>query len=326
MRRSTFVRALVLEHGRPRVALDWPEPTPAPGEVVVAVRLAGVCATDLALARGYMGFRGVPGHEFVGTALSGPLAGRRVVGEINAGCGVCTRCLAGDPRQCGARTVLGILGRGGAFAERLVLPGVNLLPVPDGVADEAAVLTEPLAAAYGIAEVLGGALPERALVVGDGRLGLLCALALADLGVRVDVLGRHVERAALLGPRAKHLGRALAPDAEPKDRYPLVVEASGNAEVLAAAARSVEPCGTLVLKTTTEKPVLVDTAPWVVDEIVVRGSRCGRFAPALAALERGVVPWRAFVTERHTLRDGERAFARAQAPGVLKVVVDTMSP
>jgi len=320
------VRALVLEHGRLRVALDQPEPQPAAGEVSVAVRLAGVCATDLALSRGYMGFRGIPGHEFVGTALGGPLAGRRVVGEINAGCGACARCLGGDPRHCAERTVLGIVGRGGAFAERLVLPGANLLAVPDGVPDEAAVLVEPLAAAYGIAEVLGSELPDRALVIGDGRLGLLCALALADLGVHVDLLGRHVERAALLGPRARHLGRALAADEVPRERFPLVVEASGRSDLLGAAARLVEPRGTLVLKTTTEKPVLVDTAAWVVDEIVVRGSRCGRFAPALAALERGVVPWRAFVTERHPLRDGELAFARAATPGVLKVVLDTMSP
>ncbi len=320
------MRALVLEHGRLRVALDQPEPLPAAGEVSVAVHLAGVCATDLALVRGYMDFCGVPGHEFVGTALAGPLVGRRVVGEINAGCGVCARCLGGDPRHCAERTVLGIVGRSGAFAERLVLPGANLLAVPDGVPDEAAVLVEPLAAAYGIAEVLGNELPERALVIGDGRLGLLCVLALADLGLHVDLLGRHVERSALLGPRARHLGRALGADEVPRERYPLVVEASGKSDLLAAAARFVEPRGTLVLKTTTEKPVLVDTAPWVVDEIVVRGSRCGRFAPALAALERGVVPWRAFVTERHALRDGELAFARAATPGVLKVVVDTMSP
>jgi threonine dehydrogenase-like Zn-dependent dehydrogenase len=320
------VRALVLTAGRVRLVDDWPEPVPGPGEARVAVRLAGLCATDLALARGYMGFEGVPGHEFVGTALDGPLAGSRVVGEINAGCGRCPRCLRGDPRHCSERSVLGILGRGGAFAERLVLPAANLLPVPDDVSDEAAVLVEPLAAAYGIAEVLGSPLPARALVVGDGRLGLLCALALADLGVSVDVLGRHPGRGQLLGPGARHLGRELVRGAPPSRRYPLVVEASGQSALLPAAAAWVEPRGTLVLKTTSEAPVAIDTAPWVIDELAVRGSRCGRFAPALEALGRGVVPVEAFTRERLPLREGEAAFARASTRGVLKVLLDIMAP
>ncbi|QDU84999.1 2-deoxy-scyllo-inosamine dehydrogenase [Planctomycetes bacterium Pla163] len=327
------MHALVLQHGALRFRSDHPEPSPRTGESLVAVHRAGVCATDLALARGYMGFRGVPGHEFVGVALDGPLVGRRVVGEINAGCGVCSRCLAGDPRHCERRSVLGILGRDGAFAERLALPTVNLLEVPDAVADDAALLTEPLAAAFGVVERLGGVLPEQALVIGDGRLGSLCALALCDAGAKVDVLGRHFERQALFdgartrpGHVPRHLGRPL--DDEPLGatdaRYGLVVEASGRSDLLAAAARRVEPRGTLVLKTTTERAVPIDTAPWVVDEIAVVGSRCGRFAPALEALARGLVPHELFIAERYALRDGERAFERAARGGVLKVAIDIL--
>lgn len=328
------MKALVLDGLRLVYDAARAEPEPADGEAVVDVVRAGVCATDLALARGYMGFRGVPGHEFVGRAVSGPFAGRRVVGEINAGCGVCPLCLGGDPRHCATRTVLGIAGRDGAFAERLVLPEQNLLAVPDSVPDDAAILTEPLAAAFGVVERLGGALPERALVVGDGRLGLLCALALADVGVQVDVLGRHPERRSLLaesrprlGPTPRHLERALAAEDAAdaaRERYPLVVEASGRSALLAAAASLVEPRGTLVLKTTSERAVDVDTAPWVVDEIAVVGSRCGRFAPALEALERGLVPHESFVSEHLPLCEGERAFERAASGGVLKVAIDIL--
>ena len=323
------MRAIVLDDSGVRVDDAHPEPCAGDGEVVVDVLRAGVCATDLALVRGYMDFRGVLGHEFVGRATSGAFAGRRVVGEINAGCGACARCAAGDPRHCERRSVLGILARDGAFAERLSLPERNLLAVPDGVDDDAAILTEPLAAAYGIVERLGGAVPERALVVGDGRLGLLCALALADSGASVEVLGRHADRQAIFdashprGPRPRHLGRPLAPDTR-MDRVPLVVEASGRADLLDAAVGLVEPRGTLVLKTTTERAPSVDTARWVVDEIAVVGSRCGRFAPALDALARGLVPHERFVAERYPLRDGERALDRAAAGGVLKVAIDIL--
>lgn len=328
------MHALVLQHGALRFETDHPDPHSRDGECVVAVHRAGVCATDLALVRGYMGFSGVPGHEFVGVALDGPLVGKRVVGEINAGCGTCSRCLQNDPRHCERRSVLGILGRDGAFAERLTLPAVNLLEVPDAVVDDAALLCEPLAAAYGIVERLGGVLPERALVVGDGRLGILCALALCDAGAQVDVLGRHVERQTVFdaartrtGAVPQHLGRPLTeePPADGTARYGLVVEASGRSDLLGAAARWVEPRGTLVLKTTTERAVPIDTAPWVVDEIAVVGSRCGRFAPALEALARGLVPHELFIAERYALRDGERALERAARGGVLKVAIDILA-
>jgi len=295
-------------------------PAPGPGEVPVQVLRAGICATDLALARGYMGFVGVPGHEFVGRALAGRFAGRRVVGEINAGCGTCAECLAGDSRHCSGRTVLGIAGRHGAFAEQLVLPEANLLPVPDGVSTDAATFTEPLAAAMQIQAQLALAPGTPALVVGDGKLGCLCAYALVRAGLDVTWCGRHQDRAELV-PEARHVLGWLEHSDPPPRRFPLVVEASGNADVLPRALAFVTPRGTLVLKTTTERPVRLDAAPIVVDEITVQGSRCGRFAPALAELAAGGPPVARLVAAHYPLAAGEAAFAHAARRGVLKVLL-----
>ncbi|MHC4376189.1 MAG: alcohol dehydrogenase catalytic domain-containing protein [Planctomycetota bacterium] len=299
-----------------------PRPEPLPGESRVAVSLAGVCATDLALAKGYMGFRGVPGHEFVGRALDGPLAGKRVVGEINAGCGVCERCRSGDPRHCSERSVLGILLRPGAFAEELRLPDANLLEVPEAVSDEAAVFTEPIAAAGAILEQVGDVSGLPTLVVGDGRLGLCCAAVLAIHGARVELLGRHPGRADLLPGGVRHLGRPLEAGAPPTRRYPLVVEASGRPESLAAALAWTEPRGRLVLKTTTERPVELDLAPLVVDEIQLLGSRCGRFDVALEWLASGALDPRPWIAARFPLSQVEQALAEAGRGGVLKVLLD----
>lgn len=315
------MQGLHLERGRLRWRSDLPRPVPGPGEVRVRVLRAGICATDLALARGYMDFTGVPGHEFVGMALDGRLAGRRVVGEINAGCGTCADCARGDPRHCANRSVLGIAGRAGAFAEELVLPERNLEAVPDGVSTDAATFTEPLAAALQIGEQLALTPGTAALVAGDGKLGLLCAMTLARAGLAVTVCGRHPERAALV-PGCRFVGGWLEDDAPPPARFPLVVEATGRPEVLARALRCVAPRGTLVLKTTTERSVALDGARIVVDEIRVQGSRCGRFAPALAALAARALPVERLVAARYPLAAGETAFAHAARPGVLKVLLD----
>lgn len=321
------MQGLWCEAGSLRCRGDLPEPQAAEGEARVAVRLVGVCATDLALVRGYMGFRGTPGHEFVGLALDGPWAGRRVVGEINAGCGACARCRSGDPRHCERRSVLGILDRPGAFAERLRLPLANLLPVDDRIPDEQAVFAEPLAAALALEEQvlclgapLGGS--RVALVIGDGKLGLLCAHVLAAFHPqgRVDLLGRHPERAAWLGPGARHLGRALGPGPA-AGRYPLVVEASGLPEALAWALPWVEPRGTLVLKTTAERPAQLDLAPIVIDELRLAGSRCGRLSKALDWMASGRFDPRALIDRRWSLEQAPAAFERAARGGVLKQLI-----
>ncbi len=312
------MRGVILQSGRVEVRDDLPEPPAQPGETRVAVIRAGVCATDLALRRGYMGFSGVPGHEFVGRALEGPLAGRRVVGEINAAAG------AADPRHVEGRTVLGILGRPGAFAERLSLPDANLRPLPDAVSSDAATFTEPLAAACEIIEQLGSVRGLRALVAGDGRLGLLCAHVLHHHGAEVTVAGRHAERQALLPPRVTvrtGLLEAPAPPGTPRD-FDLAVEATGHPEVLPRLFGRVRPRGTIVLKTTSEQAAPLDLAPVVVDELTLLGSRCGPFAPALELLGRGVIPLADFVTARYDLSDAAQALEHAARPGALKVLID----
>ena len=335
------MRALVVENGAACLR-EVAEPEAAEGEVRVAVLRAGVCATDLALVRGYMGFAGVPGHEFVGLALEGPLAGRRVVGEINAGCGRCAGCLAGDSRHCPRRTVLGILGRDGAFAERLRLPARNLLPVPEGLEDEQAVFAEPLAAALRITEQLE-VRGRPVLVAGDGRLGLLCAHVLALAGAEVSVAGRHPERAPLLPAGARHLagllevdgnsdgngvvncGRTGARDADrspaPPRLWPLAIEATGNPDVLARLLRCVEPRGTVILKTTSERPAEFDLAPIVVAEQTLLGSRCGRLGPALELLASGRIPVGSLIAARYPLERATDALAHAARRGTLKVLI-----
>ncbi len=318
-----------MQDGECRLLEDVERPQPKPGWTRVAVSSVGVCATDLALWRGYMGFEGIPGHEFVGRALDGPLVGQRVVGEINAGCGECAVCRSGDPRHCPTRSVLGILGAPGALAEELQLPDGNLLAVPEGVTDDAAVFVEPLAAALAVAREVPHLPAGPALVVGDGRLGLLIAGCLALEGREVDLAGRHPGRERLIfgeseGPagRLRHLGAGLGDGLGTLGRYPLVVEASGKPEVLPLALAAVEPRGTLVLKSTAERPAELDLSSLVVDEIRLIGSRCGRFAPALELLETGALDPRPMIEARFGLDAAPQALERAASGGVLKVLVD----
>ncbi len=318
------MRALFLERGQLSLRDDLPEPVAPAGWSTVAVRRAGICATDQALARGYMGFCSVPGHEFVGVALDGPLRGQRVVGEINAGCGECAVCRSGDSRHCATRTVLGIAGLGGAFAERIVLPDRNLLAVPDAVDDVAATFTEPLAAALHIVDDVDQVAGREVLVAGDGKLGLLCALALAAHGARVTVAGRHPQRAALLPDDVTFRTGLLEPGAPPgaeRARFHLAVEATGSPQTLPRLLPLVQPRGTIVLKTTTEEPTVVDLSGLVVDEQRLLGSRCGRFDVALDALARGAVAVAPLVAASYPLREGAAAFARAAQRGVLKVLL-----
>jgi threonine dehydrogenase-like Zn-dependent dehydrogenase len=315
------MRALRVEEGGTRVA-DVAAPA-SEGEAVVRVVLSGVCNTDLEIARGYAGFRGTIGHEFVGVveeAAGGLTVGTRVVGEINAGCGECDRCRRDDPRHCPTRTVLGIVGRDGAHAERLRLPARNLLRVPDAVPDEAAVFAEPLAAAWGVREACDVSVDRRTAVIGDGKLGLLCALALAAGGARPLVVGKHADKLALAAARG--LETALVDDARKRARaFDVVVEASGGASGFDLALTLLEPQGTLVLKSTFHGATPVDAARVVVDEIRVVGSRCGRLAPALDLLSRGAIDPRFLISDVRRLDDAVDAMTQAARPGVLKVLL-----
>lgn len=318
------MRALRFEDNRLRLA-DVGVPARA-GEALVRVRLAGVCNTDLEIVRGYAGFQGTLGHEFVGEVLSAPgaseLVGRRVVGEINAGCGTCELCRAGDARHCPARTVLGIAGRDGAFAEFLQLPVINLLPVPDEVADERAVFTEPLAAACAVTERVEFETGARAVVIGDGKLGLLCAQALTVLTkATVTLIGRHESKLGVARRRGIETLKAGELTRDHERSFDVAIEASGSKTGFAAALRLLRPRGTLVLKSTFHGTTELNAAPVVVDEIAIVGSRCGRFAPALELLRRDAVDVESFIQDEFALDEGVRALERAAEPGVLKVLI-----
>lgn len=312
------MRALRVADGTTSLT-EVPAPEPR-GEAIVRVVLSGICNTDLEIARGYAGFRGTIGHEFVGVVEDpggGALArGRRVVGEINAGCGACARCAGGDPRHCATRTVLGIVGRDGAHADLLRLPARNLVAVPDGVPDEHAVFVEPLAAACGVLERCPIEPGERVAIVGDGKLGLLCAMALAPLGPLL--VGKHPGKLAL----ARGVETSSVDDARRRGRaFDVVIEASGGPGGFALALDLLRPQGALVLKSTFHGATPVDAARIVVDEIRVIGSRCGRFAPALDLLARGAADVGPLISEVVSLDRAEDALRRAAAPGVLKVLL-----
>jgi len=311
------VRALRWDGARLRLASDLPAPVPAPDEALVRIHLAGICRTDLEICRGYLGFRGTPGHEWVGEVISSPdpaLHGARVVGEINFGCGTCALCRGGLARHCPTRRVQGIVGADGAFADLLALPVGALHRVPDDVPDRSAVFTEPVAAAFEILEQLGDVDGMRALVLGDGKLGLLVAQVLAASGARVTLAGRHAGKLDL----ARQLGLATGP---PDPGADLVVDATGSPGALREALALVRPRGTVVLKTTVAEEHRLDLAAAVVNEVTIVGSRCGPFAPALAALAGGVVQVEPLIEAVYALGDALAASDHAGRRGALKILL-----
>jgi threonine dehydrogenase-like Zn-dependent dehydrogenase len=316
------MRALLLDREL-KLVRDHPTPEPPPGEVLIRVTLAGVCNTDLELVKGYLQFRGVPGHEFVGVVERAPgeeeWQGRRVVGDINAACGNCPTCNAGRLTHCPHRTTLGIAGRDGAFAEYLSLPIHNLYPVPDSVPDESAAFVEPLAAACEILQQVHVHPTDRVIVLGDGKLGLLCAQVLALTGCDLTAVGHHEHKLNILARRG--IPTALEKSLMENERADLVVETTGHPGGYAAARRLVRPRGTIVLKSTCHGTLDADLTMAVVDEITLLGSRCGPFAPALRLLEQGLVDVLSLVHARYPLSEALTAFEHAARPGTLKVLI-----
>jgi 2-desacetyl-2-hydroxyethyl bacteriochlorophyllide A dehydrogenase len=312
--------ALWLEDGQLSMReVDTPD---RDGEAVLRVLLSGICGTDLELVRGYYPYTGVLGHEFVGEVVSAPDAewiGRRVVGEINAACGSCPACDRGHPTHCENRTVLGIVNHDGAHAEYLVLPQENLHAVPDGISNEAAVFTEPLAAALEILEQVEIGPDDRVLLVGAGRLGQLIAQVLATTGAHLRVVARHQRQIDML--HARGIGTLAEADVTPRS-WDVVVEATGSPSGLDLARAALRPRGTLVLKSTYAGEVTLDLSPFVVDEITIVGSRCGPFAPALAMLERGDVDPTPLIESRFPLAEGVEAMQAAAQRGAMKVLLD----
>jgi threonine dehydrogenase-like Zn-dependent dehydrogenase len=315
------MRALVLDEDGVRLDGEYPDPVPAPGEVLVRVLRAGICATDLQLIRGYKGFRGVLGHEFAGIALSGTFEGRLVVGEINCSCGDCDTCRAGLRGHCPHRSVLGILNHDGAFADRIAVPEHNLYVVPDTIDVETAVFTEPVAAAFQIAAQLSISPHDRVVVLGDGRLGNLCAQVLAGLSDHVLMIGKHQAKLAVLD--ALGVETVLLHDAPQGRTADIVVDCTGSDTGLPSALKLVRPRGTIVLKTTIAGTQTLALAPVVVDEVTIVGSRCGPFDRALDALANGAIDVQPLVSARFSLSDGVRALQRAADSDAIKVLLST---
>ena len=304
-----------------RLVHDHAVPQPAPGEVQIRTTLAGLCNTDLEIVRGYAGFQGVLGHEFVGVvdqAEDPALVGQRVVGEINAPCGVCPTCRAGRSPHCPERTALGIRGCDGVMAESFCLPASNLHLVPEGIPDEVAVFTEPLAAACEVLQQVHVRPTDRVVVLGDGKLGLLVAQVLALTGCDLTVIGRHREKLALVAKRGIATQQA---DKELAGSADLVVECTGRAEGFQAARRMLRPRGTLVLKSTYHGLVQADLAQVVVDEVRIVGSRCGPFSAALRLLAQGLVDVTSLIEAEYPLDEALAAFDHAGRRGALKVLV-----
>jgi len=317
------MRALLFD-GQLQLRADYPVPAVPPGEALVRTQLAGICNTDLEIIRGYLNFRGVLGHEFVGQVVqaeSAPeLVGQRVVGEINAFCGVCPTCRRGDFTHCPQRTTLGISGRDGTMADFFALPTRLFHVVPETIPDEWAVFTEPLAAALEITERLHIRPTQRVVVLGDGKLGLLIAQVLQLTGCDLEVIGRYPHKLAILerrGIRAHMLDETLPSGAD------VVVEATGHAEGFVLARRLLRPRGTLVLKSTFHGNADIDLSVLVVDEISVIGSRCGPFAPALRMLEQKLIDVAPLIEHIYPLDEGIAAFEHAKRPGALKILLST---
>ncbi len=323
------MQALVFDGRKLQYTTSRGAPQPAADEAVIRPLRMGVCATDLEICRGYMGFSGILGHEFVGVVekVSGAAhkrwVGKRVVGTINCACGKCDMCRGGLREHCRNRTVLGIHGRDGCFADLFALPVKNLLEVPAGLDDDRAVFTEPLAAAYQVLQQLTIEGRPYITVLGDGRLGLLCAQVMSQLNATVRCVGKHPEKLALCEKwGVKH---RLLEEVGLRADQDIVVDCTGSAQGLPIAMQMVRPRGKIVLKTTvapTHAGDAIDLSPLVVHEIQLIGSRCGPFPEALSALAADKVDVVSLISRRMKLADGMEAMRVASQPGVIKVLLE----
>src|SRR4051794_3987433 len=315
------MRALVFDQS---LALDTrrPEPAPTDGDTLIKVRQAGICATDIEITKGYMNYRGVLGHEFVGEVVLSSdreFIGQRVCGEINVVCGRCDLCLSGLSSHCRARSVLGILNHDGAFADYVRLPALNLHVVPKNVEDDQAVFVEPLAAAFQVLKQIKLDGRRWVTVLGDGRLGLLVAQVLRNAGCPVRVIGKHSDKLALC-EKWSIRSRALE-EIDPRHDQDVVVDCTGSASGFELAMQMVRPRGTIVLKSTFAAGKPLNLAPLVIDEIQVIGSRCGPFREAIRALSEKQVDVASLIHRRMKIEQGLEAMNLASRPGVLKVLL-----
>lgn len=295
---------------------DLSRTEPGPGEIAVKVRIVGICDTDLQLARGYMDFRGIPGHEFIGETLKG----QRVTAEINNSCHNCATCRSGRSQHCPNRTVLGIFNHDGAMADVVNVPSRNLHNIPDAIDDQTAVFIEPLAAAFRITEQIELGPDVTMAILGDGKLGMLCARVARLTGARVHLVGKHPEKLAIAGEKivthtldeVRELGRI----------FDVVADCTGSKSGLPTALKLVQSCGTVVLKTTVAGEFTIDLAPIVIDEVKIIGSRCGPFPKAIAALEAGMIDVRPLIGAIYSLDQADAAFEAAAVKGAKKILMN----
>lgn len=314
------MRGLWLEDKQMTCREDLPVPVPEPDSLLVSVRYAGICGTDMELTRGYYDFRGIPGHEFTGTVIEGPdrWLNKRVVASINIGCGDCQRCRAGMSNHCDNRAVVGIKNHPGAFAELVTVPVANAFVLPDSIDDRQAVLVEPLAAALEILEQVAVDTTTRVLVSGAGRLAQLVIQVFASRTRHLDVLVRTPARIAALEP----LNVGILTDQQPgAGQYDLVVECTGNPVGFEKALRAVRPRGTLVMKSTYSAPLELDASQVVVNEITLLGSRCGPFDKAITWLEEGHIQLSHLTFREFSLEEFGAAFDLASDPSIYKVLL-----
>lgn len=303
---------------------DYKKPAPNRGEVLIRVKMAGICNTDYEITKGYMGYKGVVGHEFVGIVeeindKDKSLLGKRVVGEINCGCGSCEWCYQGLERHCPNRQTLGIWQKDGCFSEYLTMPLNTLLEVPENVSDEKAVFTEPLAAGLEILEQLHIQPIQKVIILGDGKLGLAISLALNASNIDVLLVGKHQNKLDIA--KAQGVNVKLLPDLEIKKEWDFVVEATGSISGFETALNLTKPRGTLVLKSTVAASKEFNLAPIVIDEIRVQGSRCGRFAPALRLLASGKIDFNPLISAIYPVDKAIEAFEKNKEKDSLKVLI-----
>ncbi|MFQ5825001.1 MAG: alcohol dehydrogenase catalytic domain-containing protein [bacterium] len=296
-------------------------PIPKENEALIKGVMAGICNTDLEIVKGYMGFEGVLGHEFVGVVEQAPdqkWVSKRVCGEINLGCGECSYCQRGLSRHCPNRTVLGILNHSGAFAEYLTLPLINLHQIPESIPDKSAVFVEPLAGAQEILEQVQIEPNNRVAVVGDGKLGLLICQVIRLTGCKLFLIGKHNRKLSL----AKSWGiKALPFEQLPNEKFDIVIEASGSPSGFSTAMNLVRPRGTIVLKSTYHGNLELNVAPIVIDEINIVGSRCGPFEAAIRILEQRLVDVECLIDDIYPFNQALQAFERAKQKETLKILL-----
>ncbi len=314
------MHALFFDHGI-RYLNDFPVPQPNKNEALIKVICTGICNTDLEIIKGYMGFTGIPGHEFVGIVEASEndhLKGKRVVGDINISCGECLYCKQGLRNHCPERSVLGILNKNGAFAEYLTLPVNNLHQVPDTVSDGEAVFVEPLAAAFEVLKQVNITESDKVCVLGDGKLGLLVAQVLSTTGANLITVGKHPDKLSILSRMGIETHVLSSFD---ENEFDIVVDCTGSRSGIEKALKIVKPGGKVVLKTTVAEKGAVDLNHIVINEISLIGSRCGPFPDAIDAIVSKKVDLLPLISAEYNLEEGLKALEHASRKGILKIIL-----